>query len=156
MDKILNGRVLLGIVFLLLGAVCLYDSYTADIIFAGSALGAMAYPRVLLYGWMILSLFYIIIPRKSFNARELRVAARILFKTMLNSLAFVILLPLIGFISSSFLFLCTFFYLLEDRNHRKIVIVSIVSTIVLWSIFEFVLNTPLPLGFWEGIFYSAD
>lgn len=155
MKQVIHSRFFLGFLFLLFGAICLYEAYTADIIFSTDVLGAMDYPKVLLYAWMILVAVYLIIPRKPFDAKELIVAAPILIKTILNATVFVLLLPRIGFICSSSIFISVFFYHLGDRNFKKIALISIASVLVLWVIFEFVLITPLPLGFWEEILHPS-
>ena len=156
MKQVIHSRLFLGIVFLLFGAICLHQAYTADIIFSTDILGAMDYPKVLLYTWMLLVIVYIAIPRKPFDAKELMIAAPVLIKTILNATLFVILLPRIGFICSSSFFVAALFYHLGDRNFKKIALISIISVLVLWLIFEYVLITPLPLGFWEDILHPLS
>lgn len=155
MGKIILSRFFLGGIFLVLGGVCLYEAYTAEIIFSTEALGAMDYPKVLLFAWMALTVTYIVIPRPRFDPKELVVAAPVLIKTTVNAIVFVILLPRIGFICSSFIFVSVLFLYLGERNYKKIALISIVSVIGLWVIFEFALRTPLPLGFWEEILHPS-
>lgn len=155
MRKVIHSRAILGGLFLILGGICLYEAYTAKIIFSTDALGAMDYPKVLLFAWLVLSVTYIVIPRPRLDPKELMVAAPVLLRTVVNAIIFVILLPRIGFICSSFLFISVLFYHLGDRDYRKIGLISMVSVIGLWVIFEFVLRTPLPLGFWEGILHPS-
>lgn len=156
MNKLIHSRFFLGFLFLVFGVVCLYEAYTAEIIFNTEALGAMDYPKVLLYAWMVLVVVYLAVPRKPFDPKELKVAAPVLARTIINATVFVILLPRIGFICASFIFVTALFYLLGDRNHKKILLISIVSVLILWVIFEYVLLTPLPLGFWEDIIHSSS
>lgn len=146
---------MLGGLFLVFGTVCLYEAYTAEIIFSFDALGPMDYPKVLLYAWLVLTIAYIVIPRESFDPAELIVAAPVLLKTIGNAVIFVLLLPRIGFICSSVIFVSILFYHLGDRNYLKIGGISIISVLSLWVIFEFVLRTPLPLGFWENILHPS-
>lgn len=156
MKKVITSRYFLGGLFLLLGAICLYESYTAEIIFSNEALGAMDYPKVLLYSWLFLVVIYIAVPRERFDPKELLVAAPVLINTLVNATVFVILLPKIGFICSSFLFVSVLFFNLGDRNYLKVALISIVSVLILWVIFEYVLITPLPLGFWEEIMHPPS
>ena len=155
MGKVIHSRFFLGGLFLIMGGICLYEAYTAEIIFSTDALAAMDYPKVLLFAWIALTVTYIVIPRSRFDPKELMVAAPVLLRIGINSIVFVILLPRIGFICSSFLFISVLFYQLGDRNYRKIGLISIASVIGLWVIFEFALRTPLPLGFWEDILHPS-
>jgi hypothetical protein len=155
MKQLIINRFFLGGVFLILGSICLYEAYTADIIFSTDALGAMDYPKVLLFAWLALTVTYIVIPRPRFDPTELMVAAPVLIKTIFNSVIFVLFLPRFGFLCSSFIFVSALFYILGDRNYRKIGLISFASVVGLWVIFEFVLRTPLPLGFWEEILHSS-
>lgn len=155
MEKVIHSRFILGGICLILGGICLFEAYTAEIIFSTDALGAMDYPKVLLFAWLALTVTYIVVPRPPFETKELKVAAPALLKTVVNSIVFVLLLPRIGFICSSFIFISVLFYHLGDRNFKKIGVISLVSVIALWVIFEFALRTPLPLGFWEEILHPA-
>lgn len=155
MKTIIFSRFFLGGLFLILGGICLYEAYTAEIIFSTDALGAMDYPKVLLFAWLLLAVVYLVVPRPRFDPKELFVAAPVLLKTIVNSIVFVLLLPRIGFICSSFIFISVLFYHLGDKNYQRTGLISIVSVVGLWIIFEFVLRTPLPLGFWEEILHPA-
>lgn len=155
MGKVICSRFFLGGIFLILGGICIYEAYTAEIIFSTDALGAMDYPKVLLFAWMALTITYLVVPRPQFDPKELIVAAPVLLKTAANCIVFVILLPRIGFICSSFIFVSVLFYHLGDRNYKKIGLISLVSVIGLWVIFEYALRTPLPMGFWEEILHPS-
>ncbi|MCG8632727.1 MAG: tripartite tricarboxylate transporter TctB family protein, partial [Desulfobacterales bacterium] len=63
------------------------------------------------------------------------------------------LLNYLGFICSSFIFLMCFFYLFKDRRFQRMAVISSISALSLWFIFEVILKTPLPLGLWADFLH---
>lgn len=153
MRSFIKPRHILGTVFILLGAGFLYQTYYNDIFFAGGVLEPMDYPRALILIWLGLSLLYILVPRDGMEADGLRRAAPLLLKTAGTAGAYVALLPHAGFICASFVFLAFFFYCFGDRRFLRMALVSAASASALWFIFEVILKTPLPLGFWADILH---
>lgn len=154
MNLSLRPRHLLALLFIALGLYGLYLTYTTDIFFTTGALGPMDYPQILLYIWLFLSIFYLIIPRQSINPDPLIQVAPLLAKVILAATLYVVFLPWLGFICTSIAFFMLFFYFFQDRRYGRMALVSILSTLILWTVFEIILSTPLPAGFWEDILYS--
>ena len=71
---LLSGRTALGLLFLGIGALLLRETYAVDVgAFAvPGEMGTMTYPRILLFGWIGLSILYLLNPGKPFNAHDLR------------------------------------------------------------------------------------
>ena len=153
MSKIIKARYILGTFFILIGAFYLYLSYNSDILFAGSVLEAMDYPRFLIIIWLFLSVLYLVIPRKSMDYTDIVKAAPLCIKAVVTISAYIIALPYAGFICSSIGFLWIYFFLFGDRKYIRMLIISSVSTLAMWFIFEIILKTPLPLGFWADLLH---
>ena len=75
---LLSGRTALGLLFLGIGALLLRETYAVDVgAFAvPGEMGTMTYPRILLFGWIGLSILYLLNPGKPFNAHDLRASLR--------------------------------------------------------------------------------
>ena len=71
---LLSGRTALGLLFLGIGALLLRETYAVDVgAFAvPGEMGTMTYPRILLFGWIGLSILYLLNPGQPFNAHDLR------------------------------------------------------------------------------------
>ena len=63
---LLSGRTALGLLFLGIGALLLRETYAVDVgAFAvPGEMGTMTYPRILLFGWIGLSILYLLNPGK--------------------------------------------------------------------------------------------
>lgn len=61
---LLSGRTALGLLFLGIGALLLRETYAVDVgAFAvPGEMGTMTYPRILLFGWIGLSILYLLNP----------------------------------------------------------------------------------------------
>lgn len=153
MPQFIKGRHILGTIFILIGAGYLYQTYYNDIFFVGGELEPMDYPRALILIWLFLSALYVIIPRDDMEMDGLKKAAPLLVKILAASCACVALLPRLGFICASFIFLMIFFYLFKDRRYLRMILISIISASALWFIFEIILKTPLPLGIWADLLH---
>ena len=153
MSKMIKGRHILGLCFLIIGAFYLYLSYHNDILFAGNVLEAMDYPRFLIFIWLFLSVLYLIIPRKSMDYTDLKKAAPLCIKAAITISLYIATLPFLGFICSSIAFLWSYFFLFGDRRYVRMFIISGISTVLMWFIFETILSTPLPLGFWAELLH---
>jgi len=153
MHNIFKGRHILGIIFILIGYFYLYLSHNSEILYAGSVLEAMDYPRFLLYIWLFLSVLYLIIPREKMDLSDFKMAAPLIVKMAALMSIYVFILGHVGFICSSMAFLWSFFYLFKDRRYIRMLSISGLSAVALWFVFEIILQTPLPLGFWAEILY---
>ena len=153
MPQFIKARHILGTIFILIGAAYLYQTYYNDIFFAGGELEPMDYPRALILIWLFLSALYVIIPRDEMEVEGIKKAAPLLIKIALVSCGYVTLLSRIGFICASFLFLMFFFYLFKDRRYFRMSLISTISAVSLWAIFEIILKTPLPLGIWADLLH---
>ncbi|MBE2898497.1 tripartite tricarboxylate transporter TctB family protein [Pasteurellaceae bacterium 20609_3] len=58
----------------------------------------------------------------------------------------IYLIPIIGFYLSSFLFSCALMILLGIKSKINIVLTSLGITILIYVVFQLLLNVPLPLG----------
>ena len=63
---LLSGRTALGLLFLGIGALLLRETYAVDVgAFAvPGEMGTMTYPRILLFGWIGLSILYLLRPAR--------------------------------------------------------------------------------------------
>ena len=153
MRSFFKSRHILGMGFIVLGACFLYQTYYNDILFASGALEPMDYPRALIIIWLFLSLLYLVIPRRGMAFEGLKKAAPLLVKVTAAAIVHIWLLNYLGFICSSFIFLMCFFYLFKDRRFQRMAVISSISALSLWFIFEVILKTPLPLGLWADFLH---
>lgn len=153
MHNILKGRYILGAIFILIGSFYLYLSYNSGILYAGSVLEAMDYPRFLIFLWLILSVLYFLVPREKMNFSDFKIAAPLIVKMAISIALYVSVLTQVGFICSSIAFLWGFFYLFKDRRYMRMLLISTTCAVALWFVFEVILKTPLPLGFWAELLH---
>ena len=130
---LLSGRTALGLLFLGIGALLLRETYAVDVgAFAvPGEMGTMTYPRILLFGWIGLSILYLLNPGKPFNAHDLRASLPGVSKVVASIAVYIILFATVGLPLGTFLFLLLFFYLL---------------------VFEKILGVVVPQPFWVGLF----
>ena len=90
---LLSGRTALGLLFLGIGALLLRETYAVDVgAFAvPGEMGTMTYPRILLFGWIGLSILYLLNPGKPFNAHDLRASLPGVSKVVASIAVYIIL-----------------------------------------------------------------
>lgn len=115
---LLSGRTALGLLFLGIGALLLRETYAVDVgAFAvPGEMGTMTYPRILLFGWIGLSILYLLNPGKPFNAHDLRASLPGVSKVVASIAIYIILFATVGLPLGTFLFLLLFFYLMRYRD----------------------------------------
>ena len=120
---LLSGRTVLGLLFLGIGALLLRETYAVDVgAFAvPGEMGTMTYPRILLFGWIGLSILYLLNPGKPFNAHDLRASLPGVSKVVASIAVYIILFATVGLPLGTFLFLLLFFYLMRYRDIRRMI-----------------------------------
>ena len=95
---LLSGRTALGLLFLGIGALLLRETYAVDVgAFAvPGEMGTMTYPRILLFGWIGLSILYLLNPGKPFNAHDLRASLPGVSKVVASIAVYIILFATVG------------------------------------------------------------
>ena len=102
---LLSGRTALGLLFLGIGALLLRETYAVDVgAFAvPGEMGTMTYPRILLFGWIGLSILYLLNPGKPFNAHDLRASLPGVSKVVASIAVYIILFATVGLPLGTFL-----------------------------------------------------
>ena len=120
---LLSGRTALGLLFLGIGALLLRETYAVDVgAFAvPGEMGTMTYPRILLFGWIGLSILYLLNPGKPFNAHDLRASLPGVSKVVASIAIYIILFATVGLPLGTFLFLLLFFSLMRYRDIRHMI-----------------------------------
>ena len=115
---LLSGRTALGLLFLGIGALLLRETYAVDVgAFAvPGEMGTMTYPRILLFGWIGLSILYLLNPGKPFNAHDLRASLPGVSKVVASIAVYIILFATVGLPLGTFLFLLLFFSLMRGTS----------------------------------------
>lgn len=151
---LLSGRTALGLLFLGIGALLLRETYVVDAsAFAvPGEMGTMTYPRILLFGWIILSFLYLFNPGKPFNSRELRASLPGVSKVVASIAVYIILFATVGLPLGTFLFLLLFFYLMRYRDIRRMIPFALIGAGLTWLVFQKVLGVVVPQPFWIGLF----
>ena len=122
-------------------------------------LGAAFWPRVILVLIIVLSVVNLIQAIKKMKAEGATVTSGIdvagffkskLFIGMILVFAAALILPIIGFIPTCFIFLILYGLLLGDKKYLRLVIAALLITIVVYIIFQGALDIFLPRG--KGVF----
>ena len=122
-------------------------------------LGAAFWPRVILVLIIVLSVVNLIQAIKKMKAEGATVTSGIdvagffkskLFIGMILVFAAALILPIIGFIPTCFIFLIVYGLLLGDKKYLRLVIAALLITIVVYIVFQGALDIFLPRG--KGVF----
>lgn len=135
-----------GLFFAVLGAASVYWStqYTG---------ASGLYPRVLGLVLLTLGLFLtvrsILRSKQGFKGRRLVDSPRNFFITLAIAVVFLLLVPVMGFYSSSLLVLMVLPVALGFRRAAPLLISGILFTVVVYVLFSLVLERPLPREFFQ-------
>ena len=145
---LLSGRTALGLLFLGIGALLLRETYAVDVgAFAvPGEMGTMTYPRILLFGWIGLSILYLL------NAHDLRASLPGVSKVVASIAVYIILFATVGLPLGTFLFLLLFFSLMRYRDIRRMIPFALLGAGLTWLVFEKILGVVVPQPFWVGLF----
>lgn len=144
----------LALLFLGIGGIMLNETYRERTVFFFSPdeLGPMTYPRYLLWGWVILSSLYLIIPRKPFNSDLVVRSLPTLVAATASIIGYIIFFKYCGLLIATFLFLLLFFYILGYRQPIRTVGIAASTAAISWLIFEKVLAIPMPSSILQRMF----
>ena len=118
-------------------------------------LGAAFWPQLILTIIIVLSVVNIITSLKKLKSEGKTITSDIdiagffnskLFVGMMTIFIFALILPLIGFIPSCIIFLIGYGVLLDASSIPKLVVVAVLITIVIYILFQGVLDIMLPRG----------
>ena len=135
--KIFNKkRTATGLLFFILGLFFLYQSSQFQYSFPPEpgTLHPMAFPKVLLSCWCVLSILYILVPRETFHIEDL----------VLSIVLFIILVQTFGFIPAGIVLLLTVFWILEYRDLKRAVPLAVICVLVMYAAFTYGMSMPLP------------
>lgn len=140
------GRFLIGAIFLAFGLFMLHEAVIFECSFTPEpfSLHPMDFPRGVLILWCLLSILYILVPRKPVLFISLRHVAPRLFKTALAILFFILALRHAGFVLSGIFMLLVIFHALDFKNLKKGLPVAAFSIVLVWAVFVHLLQIPLP------------
>lgn len=146
MRYIFTKKNLLALIFIAIGVFLLRETYAERVVFFTSPdeLGPMTYPRYLIWGWLGLSVLYLIVPRKPFDAEGMKVWLPILTAVIASIAAYIFLFKYIGLFISTFCFLLLFFYVLSYRDPKRMLVLASTTAVVIWFVFEKLLAIPMP------------
>lgn len=127
-------------------------------------LGPYAFPKALLWGIIIISSYVIIKDIIIIRMKKHKVEWVTLFtidddlKTTLiiaaSLLTYIVLIRLMGFFLTSFLWLSVVFYIFGTKSIKKVLAISLPVTVALNLIFIVALNVTFPRG--VGVFYHIS
>ena len=154
MKYILTKKNLLALVFIAIGGLLLKETYAERVVFfiSPDELGPMTYPRYLLWGWLGLSVLYLIIPRRPVDKEDIKDWLPILSAVAASITAYILLFKYIGLLLSTFFFLLLFFYILNYRDPKRMLAISSATAAVIWVVFEKLLAVPMPSSGLEKLF----
>ncbi len=143
-----RGNILLGGIFLALGLLLLKVAYEPhDMLFADpNALHIMTYPKILLYIWIIGSVFYAFGKKDCYTWADFKKSKFQLLKVLLCIAFYAIAFEYLGLFISTLLFLLIFFWVMNYRN-KLTVPVALLCAAITWVCFEKLLGIPMPRPF---------
>ena len=107
---------------------------------------------ILLFGWIGLSILYLLNPGKPFNAHDLRASLPGVSKVVASIAVYIILFATVGLPLGTFLFLLLFFSLMRYRDIRRMISFALLGAGLTWLVFEKILGVVVPQPFWVGLF----
>ena len=154
MRKFFNGHRITALVFLAMGLVFLGSALSFKPGFADDslAMGPMAYPIWLIYGWIFLSVLYFITAKPDSDLVDISKSKIALLRAVLIIGCYFFLFPWLGLFASSFVFFIIFLLVEGYRNYKRIIPIAFFSAFLFWLVFEQLLKISMPRGiliFWD-------
>ncbi len=151
MQYFFNKKNLLALIFIIVGFILLKESYTERGVYYISAdeLGPMTYPRYLLWGWISLSVLYLLMPPREFDLSNVKSSMGSFTYAVVSIVVFYLLFQHLGLFFSTFIFLIIFFYIMGLRNLKKVLSVAFLLSFSAWIVFEKILDIPMPSAIWN-------
>ncbi|MBP3731507.1 MAG: tripartite tricarboxylate transporter TctB family protein [Mailhella sp.] len=148
-----RGNILLGGIFLAIGLILLKVAYEPhEMLFADpNALHIMTYPKILIYIWIIGSVFYAFGKKDCSTWDDFKKSKFQLLKVLLCIAFYAITFEYLGLFISTLLFLLVFFWVMNYRN-RLTVPVALLCASITWISFEKLLGIPMPRPFFLDLF----
>lgn len=154
MHYIFTKKNILALIFIVIGGILLKETYAERVVFYASPdeLGPMTYPRYLLWGWLGLSVLYLIFPRKPIDAERIKEWLPSIAAVIASITVYILLFKYIGLLLSTFCFLLLFFYILKYRDPKRVLALACATSVTIWVIFEKLLAIPMPSNVLEKLF----
>ncbi|MBR6114334.1 MAG: tripartite tricarboxylate transporter TctB family protein [Oscillospiraceae bacterium] len=141
----------LGIVFMLFGGVCMHSASKWPVMFASDPAGPAAIPRLLCAGIILLGLILTVggFMKKEKAEKPLitGVELRVLAGLTAVCIIYILLLKPIGYLLATPLLIASILLICGDRSIKRILLLSLIGTLVLFLLFYSLLRVNLPLGF---------
>ena len=146
-------NILLGLVFVVIGFIMLYEAYYADdglIVVQGSN-DIMLYPKILAYAWIAASIIFMFSERIPADWDNVRKSLPDLFGVVLSFVIYCLIFPFLGLPLSTFIFLVLICIVLRYRNPWKIIPAALAIAATAYFAFEIVLEVVMPQPFWLSL-----
>jgi hypothetical protein len=151
MNNIIAGLILIG-----LSIFFFYITAQFPIVKGYQQMGDAFWPRAVLF--VLIGLSVILIVQSFLKGRKIETAKKTslkevldrpaLFKTMGVMIVYILCIPYLGFLISTFLVLIVFSYLMGDRKASRMVYFSLGMTVATYLVFALLIYTALPRGVW--------
>ena len=142
-----------GLLIAALGAAILVLIPSQIRVFAGleTALSPAFLPTLIGIGLLIVGFLIIVVSlfAKTQNAKEINISGKALKKIILAAIIlflYAFLFPIVGFLTTSFIFIGILSFLCGQRNFVKILILMLLIPAIVWMMFELLFSIPLPYG----------
>jgi putative tricarboxylic transport membrane protein len=144
-----KGNMIISIILILIGIFVLFEISSFPSYEGGTITGPDFFPRILALTIIGLSLILFIstfISKDESKTGLFDIYAIKAYITMVSILAYMVALNIIGFIFATPLFLFGLVRFYGMKHYPKLVLVSIVITGIIYSVFKLLLAVPLPTG----------
>jgi putative tricarboxylic transport membrane protein len=131
----------------------LYESYLPKYAAGAGDYGfsPVFFPTILIYLWLVLSLL-ILLKGLAIRSKQGQAVLDISFSRpligFLLTAGYAYLMPVIGFTISSVSYAALFMVILGYRRPIPLISIAILFPILMWYVFTFLLNVPLPVSPW--------
>jgi putative tricarboxylic transport membrane protein len=143
--KMIKGEIATGIFFIVVAAWFLYEASKFPVNESSVDMGPAAFPQVL--AWLVILLSVLLIITSFIKGSALKISVK-RFKQIVYSMVLLIIygvaIPFIGFYIATILFIPIMLFLAGERKWKSIIGVTIVFELFAFAIFDTVLNVPLP------------
>ena len=148
----------IGLGFVAFGVIMYYLSTTWPMNFTADPAGPAAIPKILCAGLAILGLILCFggFTVKNKDEAPLITKSEAIITGALTAvcLAYILILPIIGYLLATPLMLAACLWIVGTRKPKTVILISVIGTLVLFVLFYSLLQVNLPLGFMKR-FISA-
>ncbi len=148
-----------GLGFIVLGALGIFSASQWKVLYSADPAGPTAIPIILCVGIIIMGAILLVgglFVKKTADDKVIATKKEIILVTAiaLSSLLYIMLLSVLGYLIMTPLYVASILVLVGSLKPKTVVLISVITTLVLFIMFYSLLRVNLPLGFMRGFISS--